>query len=52
MFHSLNNWIFYSGIDANNTGNVFFLTKEQAEQQQVSVMTLCLIRQETDLAVS
>ncbi|KAL5500975.1 hypothetical protein ACEPAH_9362 [Sanghuangporus vaninii] len=34
----LNDWIFYSGIDANNTGNVLFQTKEQAEQQQLTFL--------------
>ncbi|EJD00486.1 uncharacterized protein FOMMEDRAFT_127141 [Fomitiporia mediterranea MF3/22] len=34
----LNNWIFYAGIDANNTGNVLFQTKEQAQQEQLTFL--------------
>ena len=32
---SFNDWNFYTGIDANNTGNVFYVTKETAEQERL-----------------
>ena len=43
---SLSNWTFYTGVDLNTTGNVFFQTEEQAQQQQVRrdfVLTLRIV---------
>ncbi|KAH8110956.1 concanavalin A-like lectin/glucanase domain-containing protein [Phellopilus nigrolimitatus] len=34
----LNNWVFYNGIDTNNTGNVLFQSQTQAQQEQLTFL--------------
>lgn len=33
---SFDDWLFYTGIDANNTGNVYYVTKEFALQERLA----------------
>ncbi|OCB91539.1 hypothetical protein A7U60_g1217 [Sanghuangporus baumii] len=34
----LSNWTFYSGVDLNTTGNVFFETQQEAQQEQLTFL--------------